>query len=752
MKRVLCLITAVVMLLGMTACKKKTSDSSKVRTVSKDSVWWNDQIINITEDDINQAIGDKKTTMVQRIAATDEDSFVLCFQIYCEKKDYTTLLMHYSYSGELLGKVCFADCGLSEAGCDAVYKADGKYYCFANSFDSEADEYRFGGYEIDFEQGTLKNPFEINRKSKSGKDGEIYDVIGVGDRQVYLLCSDNGNDDTYEIRVDKDGTSNFFVPSFGSGKELLYINDLVPDGERVAFFASVEENGAERVIYCTLNPDTLEMQTVNVSIDSTELSLLNGGAYHFKPGENISGIDFSTGNETELLKLSDTYLAGLGMFDDVDIVNADDHSAVLYISGESPIIIRLTKAESNPNAGRKILRVAYFDNISDSEVTAVNEFNRGSEMYFLEMDSKYYDKQTAVNSTLSLDDDLSQRNVFDADAVTMLMSDIRDGSGPDLVFYTNAMAQLNSPEYMIDLTSMIESEKSLNDGSYMDFIHQPNGRDGKHYRLDYCFYINGLLIRNDFVQDGAHGLTFEEYDNIIEEKNAGRTDLAATKFDLMNILMENSDCFSYAGEDKIDLRSGDFIKAAEYASSLDKKKLYVFSGEWHLERIQTVFNYDFSSYVHMCGPYYESFSIIGLPSADGHAEAIQGSGIGITKCCELQDGAWEFVKKMMSSEIQKTFWAVNPVLKSVQKDILTEVLARENQFNFYGEKTPEGIIDRYIDQISDAVLFPDIDSSVIVIVNEEIPAFFEGQKSMDDVITVIENRLNLMLKERKAPA
>ena len=36
-----------------------------------------------------------------------------------------------------------------------------------------------------------------------------------------------------------------------------------------------------------------------------------------------------------------------------------------------------------------------------------------------------------------------------------------------------------------------------------------------------------------------------------------------------------------------------------------------------------------------------------------------------------------------------------------------------------------------------------------VIMNEEMPAYFEGQKSLDDVIGIIENRVNLMLKERE---
>ena len=61
---------------------------------------------------------------------------------------------------------------------------------------------------------------------------------------------------------------------------------------------------------------------------------------------------------------------------------------------------------------------------------------------------------------------------------------------------------------------------------------------------------------------------------------------------------------------------------------------------------------------------------------------------------------------------------------------------------------PGYLLDRYMDQISDAVRIPDVDSSVLVIFYEEMPAYFEGQKSYEDVASIIENRVNLMLSER----
>ena len=43
---------------------------------------------------------------------------------------------------------------------------------------------------------------------------------------------------------------------------------------------------------------------------------------------------------------------------------------------------------------------------------------------------------------------------------------------------------------------------------------------------------------------------------------------------------------------------------------------------------------------------------------------------------------------------------------------------------------------------------PDVDTSVLVILDEEIQPYLEGQKSLDEVIDVAENRIILMIDER----
>ena len=759
MKKTLCMLMTAAFLFSMTSCSTKKSAKSNVKTVAKDSIWWNDQVTVINEDVINQAINDKVTSMVDHICLADKDSVVFEFEVYCQKKMYTQLLMRYSYDGKCLGKIDFVDCLGMDDDFQTVYKLKDKYYSIVNHYDEDAESYFLYSYEIDFEQGTVKDPVKIDVRSKNGSVPQIRSVTGVGDKLVYLLETDSNDGQSYEIRVDDGKDPRFYIPSFGNTFQLSYISDVMKDGNDIVFCADGQDNGKAAKLYCKLNLDTFALTKKDMGLSDSDPSFVEDcGIFTVEDYNKICKFDVNTGTDNELLDLSASYLNG--MLYNLQIVWADNNSVVICDSGSFDTgvsLIRLSKAETNPNAGRKILRAAYFDDVLTSDYAAVNAFNRESDTYFIEMDPKYYDIQTSKTGTSELEENGSLRDVYSANAVTTLMSDIRDGNGPDLVFYSYDMAQLNSSEYLIDLTSRIGSEAVLNDGSYMDFIKQPNGRDGKIYRLDYTFLCNCILINNDYVPDGAKGLTYEEYDRIIEEKNNGKDALDLLGDDglpLMRYLMFESDCFSYGSDGKIDLSSGNFRKTAEFVKSIVQKNQHTLTSEWRLSPIQAVGNFDFDNYLFYCGPYYDRFSIIGMPTSDGHAESICGWGIGITSCSALQDGAWEFVMKMLSSDVQKTTGCI-PVLKSAQKEVFKERLDEYNlnpSANAYGEAVPEGIVDRFIAQISDAVVVPDLDSSVIVIVNEELPAFFEGQKTLDEVISVIENRLNLMLKEKKASA
>ncbi len=104
----------------------------------------------------------------------------------------------------------------------------------------------------------------------------------------------------------------------------------------------------------------------------------------------VSKTIFGTEEDKILVDLSDTYI--LGESSDMSVVWATDDTVVLFIDDQSPAggmstarLIKLEKADQNPNRGKKILSLAYIDWINELEYEAVNDFNRNSKKYFIEV-------------------------------------------------------------------------------------------------------------------------------------------------------------------------------------------------------------------------------------------------------------------------------------------------------------------------------------------------------------------------------
>ena len=736
------------MLLSVSSCGKIKGNLSEVRTVSADSEWWNDKTAVISRDEIVKATGTDPQHMYSRNFAADEDSVVVSFIIYDKKDRSTVLLMHCSYDGDILGQVNIRDCfgGTDYGNPYPVYKHNDKYYAFIEQFVEERDSYIRFRYEIDFEGGTLRDRTEV----KIPGNGNIVDVVDVDGKLVYLVKSQS----KYKLYVDDGKNPGIYDINLGKDKYIDSIDRINRYGNGISFTASVEEHGTSKDVFCTLDLDSFTVNPVDLKTESDwMINIVPDGAYVVLYEDYvISKIDPVSSDVNKQVDLSATYL--LENYCDKELLYATDDMVVFFDSNtnadDAANLIKLTRASSNPNAGKKILSAAYMDEIGPEEFSAVNEFNRKSDKYFIELNNKYYGIEKGYYDK----DGWEYAEVISSEtnAVDILKADIREGKGPDVLLYGTDAAQLNSTEYLIDLTGRINSEKSLKNGDYMDFVTMPNGRDGKHYRLDYGFRSAVCLVNNSLIDDKTKGLTFDQYDRIIEEKNEGRSILEEGDILLMDTLVKNADCFTYGKDGKFKLENEVFRGMSDYIASIPDDVEYDQDYESYSRKLQFLQDFTFETYVYTFEHtnLFKQFSIVGLPSADGHPEVVRGRGIGITSCCPLQDAAWEFAMTLMSPDIQGCKQrSHDPVLKSAQKTAFKEYINNKNNFRdpLYAP-IPDGVVDYYIEQISDAVVVPDIDSEVLVIMNEEMPAYFEGQKSLDEVCAIIENRVNLMLAER----
>ena len=734
------------MLLSVSSCGKFKGNLSEVRTVSADSEWWDDKTSAISRDDVLKATGTDPYHMFSKCYAADEDSVVLSVDIFDKKDNSTHLLMHCSYDGEILGQVNTKDCfGGADSGTPyPIYKHNDKYYAFIEKFTEDRDSYVRFRYEIDFEGGTLKDQTEI----KIPGNGFIVDAVDVDGKLVYLVNSQS----RYKLYVDDGKNPGTYDIDLGKGLHIESVDRISRYGNGISFIANAEEHGRSKEVYCTLDLGSFTVNPVELKPNNNWMIYVvpESGAVALQMDDHvISKVDPVSADVNKLVDLSATYV-----WDNwySEILWAADDTVVLFNNIEygdaAANLIKLTRSSGNPNAGKKILSLAYLDELY--EFRAINEFNRKSDKYFIETDNKYY----GIENGYYDQDGWAYSDVISSEtnAIDILKADIREGKGPDILLYGTNAAQLNSTDCLIDLTGRINSGKSLKSGDYMDFVTSPNGRDGKHYRLDYGFRSTVCLVNNSLIDDKTAGLTFDQYDRIIEERNEGRSILPEGDLPLMGLFVNSSDCFTYGKDGKFMLGSEVFKGMSDYIASIPDGMVYDHDYESYSGKLQILNDFTFETYVYTFehSNLFKDFSIVGLPSADGHPEAVIGRGIGITACCPLQDAAWEFAMTLMSPEFQGLMHnSYDPVLKSAQKDAFSEYIKNISDYRDpLLAPIPDGVVDYYIEQISDAVVVPDIDSAVLVIMNEEMPAYFEGQKPLDEVCAVIENRVNLMLAER----
>jgi len=168
------------------------------------------------------------------------------------------------------------------------------------------------------------------------------------------------------------------------------------------------------------------------------------------------------------------------------------------------------------------------------------------------------------------------------------------------------------------------------------------------------------------------------------------------------------------------------------------------------------------------GNFGEPVTYIGFPTESGKGSYISAnqSFVLSAKSANL-DGAWEFVRYYLTDEYQKELeWgmAVNKQVfmeqsqKALQKPTYRDENGNEIEYEdtFYinGEEIPlPPLSQEQLDQVINFVLSVDrayyYNEDVLNIVNEEMGAFYTGQKSARDVANVIQSRAQIFVDENR---
>lgn len=546
--------------------------------------------------------------------------------------------------------------------------------------------------------------------------------------------------------------------------------------------------------YFKLDLNTCELTEVNsadyswVELDQLE-SIFNGsdGNVYFTTTQGISKIDIKNKSVEEYMNYSSSsvnmnYTSSLKIADfseDKILLGGRYWSSNMFESQYVSyfVIIELTKASKNPHAGKTIMEL-YIPKGEMNEIIsdAIIKFNETNKKYYIQVTdrynaSKYIDY--GVGTITSDDDYESVYMNADSQMSYELAMDIMNGEGPDILMNTSGLGQLNNDNYLVDLSPYLTD---LDSDKYFTNIIEKAHTNGKLYQLPLSFTIEGIQTDPQYAGGTGIGFTPEEYEDLLYGPLNGKDVIVYGQAIYFTKLFNGmSDVFIKDG--KVDLSGSEFELLAEYVKEnvqenskkwLDEERPRSEEEDQSPGRNKTAYYCTcpgISGYLVKRARINEGTAILGIPSADGRGPMF-GSDISVAVSTHAvnKEACIEFVKLLLSDEVQAELALSDRfVLNRYEfRNVCEQAIeyyndpeVQRNAFD-YSIGTDVWINIEFttddIETLEKIILscskMDSPDSSINLIIAEEMPAYFLGQKDLAPVVKIMQDRMQKVLDER----
>ncbi|MDE5854988.1 MAG: hypothetical protein K2H19_08015, partial [Ruminococcus sp.] len=172
----------------------------------------------------------------------------------------------------------------------------------------------------------------------------------------------------------------------------------------------------------------------------------------------------------------------------------------------------------------------------------------------------------------------------------------------------------------------------------------------------------------------------------------------------------------------------------------------------------------------------ETDTLVGYPSSDGTGAYIDTShsynfAINKSSSAEKQEGAWNFIRRFADEEYQTSEYVYyddsgkeafyhdeagipinDNVFEKMSKEIMdgkiySSIISSQGQEYDIGLPTQEEY-NRLVKYISNVKRKKIIDNSLWRIIDDDIDAYFKGEKTIEETVEIIQNRVSIMVSEK----
>ena len=650
-------------------------------------------------------------------------------------------------------------------------------------------EYYLGN--VDLETGALGDPVQIKnyRQESDSISGTLitYDEsAGAGNYLIEAYSPDMGNaPGVVFLLTDAEGNLTK-IDATSCVNTIVYQDDGYIDLGDGKILACLLDGDGKVYVEIDTNNMTASVPSQDYSwLDNYDVYNVDGYGLVAMGKYSISSVDLSTGSLTEIMYYSQSN-ANKAVLSDMKPYMISDGSILL--AGETRVpavnpymgdmpqfyIIHLDKAESNPNVGKSEIKIASLNGSFDFVMCeAVSKFNESSSQYFITYDSRYdlsnfgYQEYNFNSNTTYEEYEVASNNAS-AELTTQLTMDIMTGNGPDIIMNGNDVSALNNPEYLLDLSDYIQNNVSETD--YFRNVIDTYSNNGTVCQLPLSFDISGICAQAGSFAADQEGFTFEQYAEFVNGPcNGFDPNGSFDRLSLCKSLIDSSSDQMMSGTD-VNFDNAAFRAIAEYTKNIAAQ---VTDGSSDTDNISAYVdaNASVNVVVYISNAYYynqytqDDARILGFPSVDGRGpEARVCETVGISAQSANIDGCKEFVSYLIGDECQYMFGCYHfPVKKSAFTLNAQDIIAQTNENIQATIDNPDmpmiydyplviideaSLIDGMTNLIERTHSQVPLDPAISIIVREDIQAYYADQKSLDEIIGIINDRANTVVSER----
>lgn len=328
------------------------------------------------------------------------------------------------------------------------------------------------------------------------------------------------------------------------------------------------------------------------------------------------------------------------------------------------------------------------------------------------------------------------------------IADLTAGDAPDLVlFRTTPFVEYPdldvNNEYYDDLYEYIDADDTLSRDSFLPNLLEAMSRDGELKFLCRQVTIATFVARRSAVGDG-YGLLPSDYERILAENGRYLSlfDTFVTKSSLLDsVCIISESAFTDRENASCDFDNDYFSSLLEFCNSspydefIDGQSVSIGFENALLtpERISSVVRFKV-----MPGVYGDDPVFVGFPDGDmGCSYYICGLGYAIPAQSSNKEGAWAYIKHMLSVEAQRYVTAGLPVILKAFELALEDGDVSEDM-----QRKALELLERtkYAESVQD--------SGLKEIITDSCRNYFDGTATLDDTVDIIQSRASVYMSEQ----